>query len=174
CQSPDWYERITAEADRELDGPLDSLADRLVETRAVIDEAMRLYPPIVGISRTAGRRDELAGETIARGTMVVVSPWVLHRHRLLWDDPDVFDPGRFLESSSKKIERYAYLPFGVGPRMCIGAAFALQEATIVLAMILRSFSLGLAPGQTVWPLQMITLRPKDPLMMAVKSRRAQF
>jgi cytochrome P450 len=173
CQSPEWYERLTVEADQQLErsGPLDTLADRLVETRAVLDEAMRLYPPIVGITRTAGKADEVCGEHIARGTMMVVSPWVLHRHRLLWDDPDLFDPGRFLEGSGRKMERYAYLPFGIGPRMCIGAAFALQEATIVLAMLMRTFTLRMEPGQSVWPLQMITLRPKDPLMMTATARR---
>ncbi|MEO8669003.1 MAG: cytochrome P450 [Bauldia sp.] len=171
CQSPEWYERLTVEADRELDGPLDTLADRLIETRAVIDEAMRLYPPIVGITRTAGKEDEVAGKTIRRGTLMVVSPWVLHRHQLLWDDPDLFDPDRFLEGPGKRMERYAYLPFGIGPRMCIGAAFALQEATIVLAMLMRNFTLRMEPGQTVWPLQMITLRPKDPLMMTARSRQ---
>jgi cytochrome P450 len=113
---------------------------------------MRLYPPIVGITRTAGRRDELAGRAIERGTMVVVSPYVLHRHRVLWDDPDMFDPGRCLRDAAGKIDRYAYLPFGVGPRMCIGAAFALQEATLALAIMVKNFTLTLAPGQPVWPI----------------------
>jgi cytochrome P450 len=169
-QSPEWYARITAESERGLGGPVEGLVERLIETRAVIDEAMRLYPPIVGITRTASRRDELAGRTIERGTMVVVSPYVLHRHCRLWDDPDTFDPGRFLERASRKIDRYAYLPFGIGPRMCIGASFALQEATLVLATIMKNFALALAPGQSVWPLQRFTLRPRDPLMMIVKRR----
>jgi cytochrome P450 len=166
-QSREWHERIAAEAEHAFNGPLEGLVDHLAETRAVIDEAMRLYPPIVGITRSAGRTDELAGRTIKRGTMVVVSPYVLHRHRLLWDDPDMFDPGRFLQGGASKIERYAYLPFGVGPRMCIGAAFALQEATLALATIVKNFTLALAPGQTVWPLQTLTLRPRDAMMMMV-------
>jgi cytochrome P450 len=170
CRSPEWYERLTAEADREIDAAVDTLADRLVETRAVLDEAMRLYPPIVGITRTAGQPDEVCGKPIARGTMMVVSPWVLHRHRRLWDEPDIFDPSRFLPNNERKMERYAYLPFGIGPRMCIGAAFALQEATIVLALLMRSFTLRMEPGQDVWPLQMITLRPRDPLMVTATPR----
>ena len=170
-QSPEWSARVTAEAQRELDGPLDGTAERLRETRAVIDEAMRLYPPFVGITRMASRRDELAGRTIERGTMLVVSPYVLHRHHLLWDDPDLFDPGRFLDGAARKIDRYAYLPFGVGPRMCIGAGFALQEATIVLATIMEHFTLALAPGQSVWPLQRFTLRPRDPLLMIINRTR---
>jgi cytochrome P450 len=132
---------------------------------------MRLYPPIIGLSRTAIQPDELVGRTIERGTMVVISPWVLHRHRLLWNDPDLFDPARFLEGAQRTIERHAYLPFGVGPRMCIGAAFALQEATIALATIMRNFTLRLAPGQSVWPRQTMTLRPRDGLHMAVRRNR---
>jgi cytochrome P450 len=169
-QSPAWSARVTAEAERELSSPFDGAADRLHETRAVIDEAMRLYPPFAGMTRTASRRDELAGRTIERGTMIVISPYVLHRHHLLWDDPDLFDPGRFLDGAPRKNDRYAYLPFGVGPRMCIGAGFALQEATIVLATIMKHFTLTLTPGQSVWPLQRFTLRPRDPLLMIVKRR----
>ena len=169
-QSPEWSARLAAEAERELGGPLGGLAERLVETRAVLDEGMRLYPPVVGITRTATRRDELAGHSIERGTMVVVSPYVLHRHQLLWDDPDLFDPGRFLAGAARRIDRYAYLPFGIGPRMCVGAGFALQEATIVLATIMKNFRLTLVPDQSVWLLQRFTLRPRDPLLMTVKPR----
>jgi cytochrome P450 len=169
-QSPEWRDRVRVEADRELGGPLEGLPERLVETRAVLDEAMRLYPPVVGITRTATRRDELAGKTIERGTMVVVSPYVLHRHKLLWDDPDLFDPRRFLERAARKVDRYAYLPFGIGPRMCIGAGLALQEATLMLATVMKNFTLALVPGQSVWPLQRFTLRPRDPLLMSIKPR----
>jgi cytochrome P450 len=169
-QAPDWCARVTAESEQKWSGPVEGLADRLADTRAAIEEAMRLYPPIIGLSRTAMQPDELAGRTIERGTMVVISPWVLHRHRLLWNDPDLFDPARFLEGAQRTIERHAYLPFGVGPRMCIGAAFALQEATIALATIMRNFTLRLAPGQSVWPRQTMTLRPRDGLHMAVRCR----
>jgi cytochrome P450 len=169
-QSPEWSERVAAEAQRELDGTPEGIAERLVETRAVLDEAMRLYPPIVGITRTANRRAELAGERIARGTMIVISPYVLHRHRLLWEEPDLFDPARFLDRAAGKIDRYAYLPFGIGPRMCIGAGFALQEATLALAAIVRNFRIALVPGQAVWPLQRFTLRPRDPLLLTVEER----
>jgi cytochrome P450 len=102
--------------------------------------------------------------------MLVISPYVLHRHRLLWDDPDRSDPDRFLEGAARKVDRYAFLPFEVGPRMCIGAGFALQEATIALAMIMKHFALRLAPGQSVWPLQRFTLRPREPLLMNVAPR----
>ena len=132
-QSPEWRARVQAEADRELDGDIDGIAERLVETRAVIEEANRLYPPIAAISRAALGPDELAGEPIRRGTMVVIAPYVLHRHRALWADPDSFDPNRFLNGARERIDRFAYLPFGVGPRICIGATLAMQEASIVVA-----------------------------------------
>ena len=171
ASSPEWRERIFAEAESEFDGGLEGLADRLTATRAVLDEALRLYPPITATSRTAGERDELAGLAIAPGTMVVVSPYVVHRHRLLWDHPDLFDPSRFLTGAAKKIERGAYIPFGTGARMCLGASFAHQEATIVLASLVRTFELRLIPGQSVWPQQGITLRPRDPLLMTATARR---
>ena len=170
-QSPEWAARITAESERAHAARGEEPIAQLPETRAVLDEAMRLYPPIVGITRTATKEGELAGCAIARGTMVVVAPYVLHRHVRLWDDPDRFDPGRFLDGNGRKIDRYSYLPFGVGPRMCIGAGFALQEATLVLAAIMRNFVLALAPGQSVWPQQRLTLRPRCPLMMAVTPRK---
>jgi cytochrome P450 len=168
--SPKWTERILAEVENAFEGDLDGLSDRLTTTQAVLDEALRLYPPITATSRTAGRRDELAGQTIERGTMVVVAPYLLHRHRLLWDDPDLFDPSRFLPAASKKIERGAYIPFGTGARMCLGASFAHQEATIVLASLVKAFDLRMIPGQSVWPQQGITLRPRDPLLMTARAR----
>jgi cytochrome P450 len=110
------------------------------------------------------------GRRIRRGALVVIAPYVVHRHRLLWDRPDIFDPTRFLAGTRDRIDRYAYLPFGVGPRSCIGSAFALQEATIVVATITRNFELEVAPGHTVWPVHRVTLRPQGGLPMAVRSR----
>ena len=169
-KSPEWRRRVQAEADRELDGDVEGLAERLVETRAVIDEANRLYPPIAAISRAALAPDELAGEPIRRGTMVVIAPYVLHRHRALWADPDAFDPNRFLDGARERIDRFAYLPFGVGPRICIGATFALQEASIVVATVMRHFTLELAPGHAVWPVHRVTVRPSGGLPMIVRRR----
>jgi cytochrome P450 len=169
-QSGEWRERVQAEADREFGGAPDGLADRIVETRAVVDEANRLYPPITAISRVALGRDELAGEPIKPGTMIVIAPYVLHRHRALWKKPDNFNPNRFLGDARETIDRFAYLPFGVGPRICIGATFALQEATIVIGTIMRHFTLELVPGFTPWPVQKVTLRPKSGLPMIVRRR----
>jgi len=167
-QSQEWYARIRQEAERGLDGPADGLADRLVDTRAVLDEANRLYPPIAAISRAAGAPDELAGRPIKAGTMIVIAPYVLHRHRTLWDNPDRFDPNRFLNGARDSIHRFAYLPFGAGPRTCIGASFAMQEASIVLATLARALSWQVAPGHEVWPVQRISLRPKGGLPVIVR------
>lgn len=167
-QSPEWCRRVTAEARLALNCPIENAVDRLVETRAVVEEAMRLYPPIVGITRNAAAGTRLGIHTLEHRTMLIVSPYVLHRHRLLWTDPDIFDPRRFLTGD---VDRHAFLPFGVGPRMCIGAALATQEAVLVVAMILRRFAIELAPGQVIWPVHRFTLRPRDPLLMVM--RRAE-
>lgn len=164
-QSPEWCRRVTAEAHRAFDSPIEEAVDRLVETRAVVEEAMRLYPPIVGITRSAAAGTQLGSHTLEHRTMLIISPYVLHRHRLLWRDPDVFDPRRFIDGA---VNRHAYLPFGVGPRMCVGAAFAMQEAVLLVAMLLKRFTVQLAPGQVVWPIHRFTLCPRDPLLMMMR------
>jgi cytochrome P450 len=168
--SEEWRARLAAEASAVLSGPVEDHAARLVETKAVIEEAMRLYPPVASMSRQAIGPDDLAGKRIRKGSFVVVSQWVLHRHRLLWDKQDCFDPRRFLPGSREKIDRFAYLPFGAGPRVCIGASFSLQEAAIVLAHIMRSFSFELKKDHLVIPVQRITLRPKGGLPMILWQR----
>ena len=160
---------MRAEAKRELDGGAEGLAERLIETRAVIEESNRLYPPIAAISRAAGAPDTLAGHAIKRGTMIVVAPYVLHRHRTLWTEPERFDPTRFLDGAREKISRFAYLPFGAGPRTCIGATFAMQEACIVLATLVRHLRMELLPGHPIWPLQRVSLRPRNGLPMRIEA-----
>ncbi len=166
-QAPDWCDRLRVEAERELDGPAEGLSERLVETRAVIEESNRLYPPITAISRGAGKADTLCGRPIQRGTMIVIAPYVVHRHRTLWSEPDRFDPTRFLDGARETIPRFAYIPFGAGPRTCIGASFAMQEAAIVLATLVRHFRMELLDGHPIWPLQRVSLRPKSGLPMRV-------
>ena len=169
-QSAEWRERVAAEACCELDSPVAGVADRLMETRAVIDEAIRLYPPIAAISRVATGADTLNAMEIKRGTMIVIAPYVLHRHQLYWRDPNGFDPTRFLGKAKNEIDRFTYIPFGAGARTCIGSAFALQEATLVLATIMKNFDLKLAPNKQVWPLLRVTLRPADGLQMTIKKQ----
>lgn len=126
--------------------------------RAVVQEALRLYPPAFAIVREARAPDEVAGHRLAPGDLVVIAPWVLHRHRKLWDEPERFDPRRFLPGAPA-IDRFAYLPFGAGPRVCIGAQFALIEATTVLAVLLARYQLRLAGPKRVLPVAVVTTHP---------------
>jgi len=171
-QSPEWRARVAAEADREMDGPAAGLAERLVETRAVVDEAIRLYPPIAALSRVATGEDELAGRRVKRGTLIVIAPYVLHRHRMYWRDPDAFDPSRFIGEAKNAIDRFVYMPFGAGIRTCIGSAFALQEATLILASIARNFDCQVVPGHAVWPQLRVTLRPAGGMPMTIQCKRS--
>lgn len=165
---------LEAELDRELpDGVVTPLSlDRLIMTRAVIDEALRLFPPAATLTRDAAGPDRLGSLRVKAGTRIIISPWVLHRHKLLWDNPNGFDPGRFLPGRKDQIDRFAYLPFGAGPRVCIGASFALQEAVIILATVIRSYRLALAPGREVMPVQRVTLRPSGGLPMTISRRKS--
>jgi cytochrome P450 len=168
-QDDRWAARVAEEAELKP-GASEDPCGHLVVTRAVIEEALRLYPSIAAISRVAIDADEIAGESVRAGTMVIVAPYVVHRHRLLWSRPEAFDPSRFIGTSRESIHRYAYLPFGAGPRVCIGSAFALQEATLALSAIVRHFRFRLAPGFEVEPLLRITLRPKGGLPMFLQRR----
>ena len=169
-RSPEWHERVRVEADRETHTPPESLFGRLTVTRAVVEESLRLYPPLAAISRMARNDDELAGIHVKAGTIIVISPYVLHRHRSWGLGADQFDPSRFLPGSREHIDRYAYLPFGAGPRGCIGSVFALQEATLAVAAITRNFELTLRPDHIVWPVHRTTLRPGSGLPMLVRRR----
>jgi cytochrome P450 len=167
--SPEWLDIVRAEAETAWSGPQETLTDRLPMTRAVIEETLRLYPSIVAISREAVAEDEICGSRIKPGSMVVVCPYVLHRHRALWSDPDVFDPSRFAQGRTRH-DRFSWIPFGVGPRICIGSAFALQEITILLSMIVQNFDLTLPKGHEVKPVLRVTLKPSCGLPMLVRAR----
>jgi len=169
--SDKWRAILADEAISVLSGPAEGCAARLIATRAVIEEAMRLYPPAPSISRQALGPDELAGKRIRKGNLVMVSQWVLHRHHLLWENPDHFDPRRFLPGARERIDRFAYLPFGAGPRVCIGASFSLQEAVIILAHLMQSFSFELQKNHKAMPVQRITLRPAGGLPMILRWQR---
>jgi cytochrome P450 len=156
-------QRIAEEAaplDLGPEGAADALP-RLVYTRAVVQESLRLYPPAYGIFRIARHPDNAAGVAVPKGAVVMIAPWLLHRHRKLWDEPDRFDPGRFLPGAPPP-DRFAYLPFGVGPRVCIGAQFALTEATLVLARLVQAFEIRRADDAPVVPVAAITVRPNRP------------
>jgi len=150
--------------------PRRDLFGRLIMTRAVIDEALRLYPPAPFIGREAICEDALAGRPIRPGTQVLISPWIVHRHRLLWEEPDAFRPERFLPREKASIKRGAFIPFGLGPRTCIGEGFAVQEMITVLAVILPTFRFRLAEPSAVFPEARITLHPRGGMPMIVTPR----
>ncbi|WP_332678211.1 cytochrome P450 [Brevundimonas sp.] len=168
-RSPDVAARLRAEADAfDLSDP--KWADGLPWTRAVIEEAMRLFPPAPTLARLALGPDEIGGQAIEAGTAVVISPWVLHRHHGLWDQPDEFRPERFLPENRKSIDRYAYIPFSAGPRVCIGAAFAMQEAMIALATLLRAAEVEAVSTVEPRPMHQITLRSRSPIHLRLRAR----
>jgi cytochrome P450 len=139
----------------------------LLLTRQIVDEALRLYPPAAFLSRTAQTADTLLGREVRRGDTVILPIYALHRHHALWRDPDAFDPARF--ATGQKIDRFAYLPFGDGPRVCIGASFALQEAVIILASLLARFRFTAIPGRAPKPVMILTLRPQGGVWLRVES-----
>ena len=141
----------------------------LPRTRAFVDETLRLYPPAFLISREAREADTVAGRRIRPGAVVSIAPWVLHRHAALWDRPDVFDPARFLPGAPAP-GRYAYMPFGAGPRVCVGAQFALTEAVIVLARLLREFRFEFLGRGTVIPRGFVTTQPDRPVRFVLRNR----
>lgn len=139
-------------------------------TRAVIDEAMRLYPPAWMIGRHAIADDTLGPYRLRAGEFALVSPYMTHRYARLWDAPDAFDPARFLDGRAERLPKFAYLPFGGGQRFCIGANFALMQATLMLATTIRRAAFAPVPGHPVEPYAMITLRPRHGIRMRVSPR----
>lgn len=164
---PEVETRLIEEIDSVLGGRTPVLEDvpKLPYTGAVIRETMRLYPPIWIIERRVIEEDTVGGYTLPAGSAVVISPYALHRHPAFWERPEEFDPTRFLGTTPA-----AYIPFGAGPRFCIGNEFALLEAHLITAMVLQSFRLRAIPGHSVEPQPDITLRPKNGLKMTLHPR----
>jgi cytochrome P450 len=169
--APAVQERLAGEVAALELGPdaADAILPRLVYTRAVVHEALRLYPPAYAIVRQARRDDNVDGIEVPAGSIVFIAPWVLHRHRRLWVQPDVFDPARFLPGMPAP-DRFTYLPFGIGPRVCIGAQFALTEATLVLAKMIKAFEIGRADTGWVTPIGIITTQPDHPPLFRLRRR----
>lgn len=157
---PHYQDRAIAEAKAQLNGRIATEADlpQLPFIRQVIDETMRLYPPAAIVSRTALGRDIVCGRQIRKGDTMILPLYALHRSRLLWTDPDLFIPERF--ENPKSIDRFAYIPFIDGPRVCIGAQFAINEAVIILASILTRFRFSPVAGKVPEPVMVLTLRPE--------------
>jgi len=170
--NPGIEERIAAEV-APLDLGLEAAGEtlpKLVYTRAVVQEALRLYPPAFTLVRQARRADIAGGIAIPARAVVMVAPWVLHRHRRLWDHPEKFDPSRFLPGAAPP-DRCAYLPFGMGPRVCIGAQFALTEATLVLAAMTKAFHIERCSAEPVLPVAIVTTQPDHPPLFRLAPRR---
>jgi cytochrome P450 len=165
---PDVQDAARIEAQAVLGDRAATAADMaaLPLTRRIVDEALRLYPPAAFLSRTAQAADTLTDREIRPGDTVILPIYALHRHHLLWQNPDAFDPSRFADP--KSVDRFAYLPFGDGPRICIGASFALQEAVIILATLLARYRFKRVPGKDPKPVMILTLRPEGGVWLGVE------
>jgi cytochrome P450 len=172
-QHPTVEARLHAELDAVLGGrtPTQDDLPRLAYTRRIVEESMRFYPTAPGIStRVALAEDEVCGLKVRKGAQMIIAPWLLHHHRRLWDDPERFDPDRFLPERSAERPRFAYMPFGAGPRVCIGQVLAMNEAVLILASLAQRYRLRVAPDQEVALQANVTLRPKYGLRMTLEHR----
>jgi unspecific monooxygenase len=164
---PETQEQLAAEVrDVNASGAIE--IERLKFTRAVIDETMRLYPPAFLIARAAAGPDTIAGLPVKKHDVILIAPWLLHRHEKLWRDPNAFVPSRFMTGTPP--DRFAYLPFGVGARVCIGAHFALVEATLALARLIGAFRVALVDKEPVLPIGVVTTQPDRSPKFAIAPR----
>ncbi|MBY5775352.1 cytochrome P450 [Rhizobium leguminosarum] len=168
---PDVEVKLIEELDEVLGGRTPAYEDlsRLVYAKAVVQESMRLFPPVPTFSRLCLADDAILGRRVAKGSIVMIAPWILHRHRSFWSDPDIFEPERFLETGERP---RAYIPFGAGPRICIGASFAMMEAVLILAQVAQRYRLRLMPGHRIEPVVRIALRSRYGMKMIATRRSA--
>ncbi|NUT50948.1 MAG: cytochrome P450 [Saccharothrix sp.] len=167
---PEVWERMHAEAVEVLGDRLPTFQDipRLRYITQVIQEVMRLYPPVWILPRVTREEDEIGGYHVPAGADVLICPYTLHRHPGFWEDPDRFDPDRFEAGRASGRSRYAYIPFGAGPRVCVGSGLGMMEATIVAASVVRELRLSTMPGYEVRGEPMLTLRVRGGLPMTVR------
>jgi cytochrome P450 len=159
--------KLREEVHRALDGrePSASDVERIPYLRQVLDESLRLYPPAWMIGRRAIGEDEIGGYSVPAGTVIAICAYTLHRHPDFWDEPQAFFPDRFAASYRGKRHKFAYIPFGAGPRQCIGNTFGLLEASLILACVAQRYELRLAEGSEVQPQALFVLRPNRDLLM---------
>jgi cytochrome P450 len=172
---PEHEARLHAELDAVVGGRAPEWRDvsRLAYTRMILQESMRLYPPVHTLAfRQAQSEDVICGVRIPSGSLITIIPWLLHRHRSYWENADSFDPERFAPEACARRDRLVYLPFGFGPRICIGTSFAMTEAVLILATLAQRFRLHLVPGHPVEPQALFTLRAKQGMRMTVERRRS--
>jgi cytochrome P450 len=160
AQAPDVQARVHAEVTAQLGTRAPELGDmkELPLTRNVFRETLRLFPPVGFMARQTAGGCPMRKKQVPAGATVVVAPWLIHRHRDLWPEPDAFNPDRYDGDASREALKQAYLPFGMGPRVCMGAAFALQEATLILAQLVRHHRLEGVPGHVPQPVGRLTIR----------------
>ncbi|MGD9784882.1 MAG: cytochrome P450 [Hyphomicrobiaceae bacterium] len=170
AMAPDWQDKARAQVIAVTDGGqlMAEHLDRLDVIERILKEAMRLYPPAVVISRTAQERVDLAGTVLEPHHTVFVPLYALHRHTRLWEDPGRFDPDRFLPAAVTRIPRTQYMPFGAGPRSCIGSSFAMIEAKVLLARFLAAARFSWPGGPAPEPVSRVTLRPANGLSLGVE------
>ncbi|WP_171136388.1 cytochrome P450 [Ruegeria sp. HKCCC1038] len=166
---PEWQDRIAAEAHL-LDQHDFSAISKLRSARDIFRETLRLYPPIPMMVRETTCPEQFRNRDLPTGAQVVLSPWHLHRHERLWDNPDGFDPSRWSTENGKRCQRDAFMPFSAGPRVCPGAGFAMVEGPLILSMILRRFRLETIPGKTPVPVAHLTVRSKDGIWLRLVER----
>src|SRR5215217_8077269 len=174
-QHPDVEARLSAEIEAVLGSRAVTVEDlaRLRFTDQVVTEAMRLYPPAWAIGREAVEDCEIGGYPVPAGTTILMSPWVIHRHQRYFDEPAKFQPDRWSGDLARQLPRFAYLPFGGGPRICIGNRFATMEAVLILATVIQRFRLHLLREREVVPFPSITLRPKGGIWVKPVARRRE-
>jgi len=170
-QAPDIEKKLHQELDEVLGGRTPEFADveKLKYTRAILDETMRLYPPVPILSRQALKEDEIRGKKIPAGSLVLIVPWIIQRHQKFWKNPDHFIPERFMPGAEKP-QKFTYLPFSAGPRVCIGKSFGITESVLAIALIAQRFRLTLPANADVKHECRLTLRPKGKLPMTLKLR----
>lgn len=168
---PQAMARLRAEVDAAGEGPLAlEQVRRMAFVRNVFKETLRLYPPIPFIPRVAAEEAVIGGHRVKRGTMLMIAPWTIHRHRDLWKHPHAFDPDRFSAEREHELIPGAYLPFGLGPRVCIGAGFAQLEAGLILARLCRRYDFEVLDADRIRPVARLTTRPERQLMCRVRRR----
>jgi cytochrome P450 len=172
AQHPEAASALQRELATVLDGrrPTSQDLPRLRCTRLVLEESLRLYPPTWVTARAPAAADEIGGHALPAHAVLLLSPYVLQRHPAFWEHPAQFDPERFLPARTLGRPRFAYFPFGGGPRRCIGQNLAMLEMLVVLAMVAQAYELRLVPGHPVAPEALITLRPRHGLLMTLRHR----
>jgi cytochrome P450 len=169
ANSPEHQDRARAQVRQQLDGRTATAEDlpAMPFIQQVLEESMRLYPPVGLLARTVLKEDELCGRQMRPNDILFLPIWALHRHELLWDRPELFDPDRFDPKTGPRRDKYQYLPFGAGPRVCVGANFAMMQAGIILSTLVQRFRF--APSQPApHPVMTMTVRPEPGVFLQIQ------